>query len=178
MEWHTPCGSPKCFFMIFEPFFDILRKFEKMSCFSGNSHFTSCKYWCELEILSFWTSMLFWRKQQHLGYRICLRHYMTTISCALGSPDVVQPFIYLEHVSPIPRKLSRHFNVGTCFSKLWIPLNHFSKFWGSCRRWNMCKLRVSWKTWHFFEISQNIEKWSKYYEKTFGRTAKRMSFQQ
>ena len=100
-------NSWRFFWMFCRQIWTIFRysvKIWKKLFFSGNLQFTYCKYCGNFRIPTFWQSLAFWRIEQYLGHKIYLRHYMTTRVCAFESPGAIQPSIYLEGVTSIPKK--------------------------------------------------------------------------
>ena len=61
------------------------------------------------------------------------------------------PYIVNMCLRSLEQFLRRH-KLETFFKKLWVYHNEFSKIWGMCRNWNMCKLTVSWKTPYFSNL--------------------------
>ena len=146
MECRPLSGSSECFFIKFGPFLDILWRFEKYVVFQETVSLHPANTEANLEFWNFGNNLNFYEWNsiwaiESVWNIIWPQEFMRRKALRLYK----LPYILNMCLRSLEQFL-RRYKLGTFFKKLWVYHNEFSKIWGMCRKWNMCKLTVSWKT--------------------------------
>ena len=152
MEWRPLSASSECFFIEFGLFLDILWRFEKYGVFQETVSLHPANTEANLEFWNFGNNLNFYEWNsiwaiESVWNIIWPQEFMRRKALRLYK----LPYILNMCLRSL-EQFVRRYKLGTFFKKLWVYHNEFSKIWGMCRKWNMCKLTVSWKTTYFSNL--------------------------